>query len=78
MTVRDLPRYHHLVEDFQGFADCWMAAGHLRVPAYIGGGYLLEMSIPLSGEEGNVLLGQIDQMDSDEEGGNKIVDAKEE
>lgn len=31
VEVRDLPRYHSLVEDFEGFADCWMASGHLRV-----------------------------------------------
>ena len=57
--VTDLPRYHSLVEDFGRSADCWMAAGQLRGPANVGGGYLLDLQIPLSGEEGNVLLGEI-------------------
>ena len=59
LTVTDLPRYHSLVEDFGRLADCWMAAGQLRGPANIGGGYLLDLRIPLSGEEGDVLLGEI-------------------
>ena len=58
-TVMDLPRYHSLVEDFGRLADCWMAAGQLRGPANAGGGYLLDLRIPLSGEEGDVLLGEI-------------------
>ena len=58
-TVTDLPRYHSLVEDFGRLADRWMAAGQLRGPANIGGGYLLDLRIPLSGEEGDVLLGEI-------------------
>ena len=58
-TVMDLPRYHSLVEDFGRLADRWMAAGQLRGPANIGGGYLLDLRIPLSGEEGDVLLGEI-------------------
>ena len=58
-TVTDLPRYHSLVEDFGQLADRWMAAGQLRGPANIGGGYLLDLWIPLSGEEGDVLLGEI-------------------
>ena len=57
--VTDLPRYHSLVEDFGQLADCWMAAGQLRGPANVGGGYLLDLQIPLSGEEGDVLLGEI-------------------
>ena len=57
-TVTDLPRYHSLVEDFGRLADHWMAAGQLRGPANVGGGYLLDLQIPLSGEEGDVLLGQ--------------------
>ena len=36
-----------------------MAAGQLRGPANVGGGYLLDLQIPLSGEEGDVLLGEI-------------------
>ena len=36
-----------------------MAAGQLRGLANIGGGYLLDLWIPLSGEEGDVLLGEI-------------------
>ena len=58
-TVRDLPRYHSLVEDFSRLADRWMAAGQLRGPANAGGGYLLDLTIPLSGEEGDILLGEI-------------------
>ena len=57
-TVTDLPRYHSLVEDFGRLADCWMAAGQLRGPVNVGGGYLLDLQIPLSGEEGDVLLGE--------------------
>ena len=58
-TVTDLPRYHSLVEDFSRLADHWMAAGQLRGPASVGGGYLLDLTIPLSGEEGDILLGEI-------------------
>ena len=57
--VTDLPRYHSLVEDFGRLANRWMAAGQLRGPANVGGGYLLDLQIPLSGEEGDVLLGEI-------------------
>ena len=57
--VTDLLRYHSLVEDFGRLADRWMAAGQLRGPANVGGGYLLDLQIPLSGEEGDVLLGEI-------------------
>ena len=59
LTVTDLPRYHSLVEDFGRLADRWMAAGQLRGPVNVGGGYLLDLRIPLSGEEGDVLLGEI-------------------
>ena len=62
-TVTDLPRYHSLVEDFSQLADGWMAAGQLRGPANVGGGYLLDLTIPLSGEEGDVLLGEIARND---------------
>ena len=58
-TVMDLLRYHSLIEDFGRLADRWMAAGQLRGPANVGGGYLLDLRIPLSGEEGDVLLGEI-------------------
>ena len=57
--VTDLLRYHSLVEDFGQLADRWMAAGQLRGPVNVGGGYLLDLQIPLSGEEGDVLLGEI-------------------
>ena len=57
LRVTDLLRYHSLVEDFGRLADCWMAAGQLRGLANVGGGYLLDLQIPLSGEEGGVLLG---------------------
>ena len=58
-TVTNLPRYHSLVENFGRLADRWMAAGQLRGLANVGGGYLLDLQIPLSGEEGDVLLGEI-------------------
>ena len=58
-TVTDLLRYHSLVEDFGRLADPWMAAGQLRGPVNVGGGYLLDLRIPLSGEEGDILLGEI-------------------
>ena len=68
MGVQDLPRYHSLIMDFREVADRWMAAGRLRGPANIGDGYLLELSIPLSGEEGDILMGQLDREEySDEE-----------
>ena len=57
--VMDLLRYHSLVEDFSRLADRWMAAGQLRGLANVGGGYLLDLIIPLSGEEGDILLGEI-------------------
>ena len=65
-TVTDLPRYHSLIEDFGQLADRWMAAGQLRGPANVGGGYLLGLRIPLSGEEGDILLGEIAR-DNEEE-----------
>ena len=46
-TVTNLPRYHSLVEDFGQLADRWMAAGQLRGLANVGGGYLLDLRIPL-------------------------------
>ena len=64
MRVQDLLRHHSLVEDFRAVADGWMAAGCLRGPANIGDGYLLELLIPLSGEEGDILVGQLDQEES--------------
>ena len=67
MGVQDLPRYHSLVTDFREVADRWMAAGCLRGLANIGDGYLLELSIPLSGEEGDILLGQLDREESSDE-----------
>ena len=57
--VMDLLRYHSLVEDFGRLADRWMAAGQLMGPANAGGGYRLNLQIPLSGEEGDVLLGEL-------------------
>ena len=65
-TVTDLLRYHSLVEDFGRLADRWMAAGQLRGPANVGDGYLLDLRIPLSGEEGDALLGEIAR-DNEEE-----------
>ena len=46
MVVEDLPRYHPLVEDFWEVANHWMAAGHLRGPANIRDGYMLELAFP--------------------------------
>ena len=57
LRVMDLPRYHSLVEDFGRLADRWMAAGQLMGPANVGGEYLLNLQIPLSGNEGDALLG---------------------
>ena len=64
--VTDLPRYHSLVEDFGRLADHWMAAGQLSGPVNVGGSYLLDLRIPLSGEEGDVLLGEIARDDEGE------------
>ena len=38
----------------------------LRGPANVGGGYLLDLQIPLSGEEGDVLLGEIERSNEGE------------
>ena len=43
-----------------------LAAGCLRGPVKIGGGYLLDLQIPLSGEEGDVLLGELVREESDD------------
>ena len=67
LTVTELPRYHSLVEDFGRLADRWMAAGQLMGPANVGGGYLLNLQIPLSGEEGDTLLGEVAREEDDEE-----------
>ena len=58
LRVTNLLRYHSLVEDSRRLADCWMAAGQLRGLVNVGGGYLLDLLIPLSGEEGDALLGE--------------------
>ena len=60
-TVEDLPRHHSLVERIDEVANHWRGTGHLMGPANIGDGYVLEVQIPLSGEEGNFVLGQMDQ-----------------
>ena len=62
VTVEDLPRYHSLVERIDEVADCWRSTGHLMGPANVGDGYVLEVQIPLSGEEGDFVLGQMDRM----------------
>ena len=41
-----------------------MAAGRLRGLANVGDGYLLELLIPLSGEDRDIVLGQLDQEES--------------
>ena len=58
LRVMNLPRYHSSVEDFRRLADRWSVAGQLMGPANVGGGYLLNLQIPLSGNEGNTLLGE--------------------
>ena len=60
--VEDLPRYHSLVQRIDEVADCWRSTGCLMGPANIGDGYVLEVQIPLSGEEGDFMLGQVDRM----------------
>ena len=62
VTVEDLPRYHSLVERIDKVADCWRSTGRLMGPVNIGDGYVLEVQIPLSGEEGDFVLGQMDRM----------------
>ena len=60
-TVEDLPRYHPLVERIEDVSNRWRSTGHLMGPANVGDGYVLEVQIPLSGEEGNFVLGQMDR-----------------
>ena len=61
-TVEDLPRYHSLVERIDEVANRWRSTGRLMGPANIGDGYVLEVQIHLSGEEGDFVLGQMDSM----------------
>ena len=61
VTVEDLPRYHSLVERIDEVANRWRSIGHLMGPANIGDEYVLEVQIPLFGEEGNFVLGQMDR-----------------
>ena len=60
--VEDLPRYHPMVERIDEVANCWRSTGHLMGLANIGDGYVLEVQIPLSGEQGNFVLGQMDRV----------------
>ena len=60
-TVEDLPRYHSLVERINEVANCWRSTGRLMGPVNVGDGYVLEVHIPLSGEEGDFVLGQMDR-----------------
>ena len=62
VMVEDLPRYHSLVERINKVANCWRSTGHLMGPANVGDGYVLEVRIPLSGDEGNFMLGQMDRV----------------
>ena len=62
VMVEDLPRYHSLVERIDKVANCWRSTGCLMGPANIGDGYIMEVQIPLSGEEGDFVLGQMDRM----------------
>ena len=61
VTVEDLPRYHSLVERIDEVAKRWRSTGRLMGPANVGDGYVLEVQIPLSGEEGDFMLGQMDR-----------------
>ena len=49
------------VERIDKVTNCWRSTGHLMGPANIGDGYILEVQIPLSGEEGDFVLGQMDR-----------------
>ena len=60
-TVEDLPKYHSLVERIDEVANRWRSTGRLMGLANAGDGYILEVQIPLSGEEGNFMLGQMDR-----------------
>ena len=60
-TVEDLPRYCSLVERIDEVANRWRSTGQLMGPANIGDGHVLEVQIPLSGEEGDFVLGQMDR-----------------
>ena len=60
--VEDLPRYHPIVERIDEVANHWRSTGRLMGPVNIGDGYVLEVQIPLSGEECDFVLGQIDRV----------------
>ena len=60
-TMEDLPRYHSLVERINEVANRWRSTGRLMGPVNVGNGYVLEVQIPLSGEEGDFVLGQMDR-----------------
>ena len=60
VTVEDLPRYHPIVERIDKVANRWQSTGRLMGPANVGDGYVLEVQIPLSGEEGDFMLGQME------------------
>ena len=61
-TVEDLPRYHSLVERIDEVANRWRSTGCLMGPANVWDRYVLEVQIPLSGEEGDFTLGQMDRI----------------
>ena len=61
-TVEELPRYHSLVKRIDEVANHWRSTGRLMGPVNVGDGYVLEVQIPLSGEEGNYMLGQMDRI----------------
>ena len=60
--VEDLPRYHPIMERLDEVANHWQSTGHLMGLANVGDGYVLEVQIPLSGEEGDFMLGQMDRV----------------
>ena len=62
VTVEELPRYHSLVERIDEVTNRWRSTGRLMGLANVGDGYVLEVQIPLSGEEGNYVLGQMDRI----------------
>ena len=61
-VVEDLPRYHPIVERIDKVANRWQSTGWLMCPVNCGDGYVLEVPIPLSGEEGDFMMGQLDRV----------------
>ena len=62
VMVEELPSYHSLVERSDEVANRWRSTGRLMDLANLGDGYILEVQIPLSGEEGDLVLGMMDRV----------------